>query len=70
MHKKKETQMSEMDTQEEQQSTMAIALSLATEINQGCLCIDDVKEVLVGLSGILKIRFGSAFYVLLQGSHK
>jgi len=46
-----------IDTNEEQQSTMAIALSLATEINECCDSIEDVMEVLAQLDKILKVRF-------------
>ena len=52
---------------EEKQSTMAIALTVATTINDCCETVEDVKETFALLSNILELRFGITLHVSLKG---
>ena len=49
--------INDIDVSGDEQSIMAIALSLATELNECCDSIEDVKTVLSRLDEILKLRF-------------
>ena len=55
---------------EDEHSIMAIALSIATEVNKCCDSIEDTGEVFTRLSEILKIRFGNEYRVSLEVPHK
>lgn len=55
---------------EDEHSIMAIALSIATEVNKCCDSIEDIEEVFTRLSEILKIRFGNERRVYLEVPHK
>ena len=55
---------------EDEYIIMAIALSIATEVNKCCDSIEDAREVFTRLSEILKVRFGNECHVSLEVSHK
>ena len=55
---------------EDEHSIMAIALSIATEVNECCVSIEDAREVFTKLNEILKVRFGNESHVSLEVSHR